>query len=209
MRAHVLVSLVRVVLMVSVLSTVGCAANSVSPKTGSMTLTTDQLLSIADVAERMGDNQRAQQYLLAAKRSGAPAERVLPRLMRLLVEDGQYRMAIATLQEHLRAHPNDHRMRELLADLYNATALTANAITEYERVLSAEPKDASAHFALASLLREQGLDPGNADRHFREYLALAPSGEHAEEARSQLLSDVHAVDVHAVDVKDAKTEVTQ
>jgi len=187
MGARVLVSFALVALMLSAL---GCAANTVPPKTGSMTLTTEELLSIADVAERMGDNQRAQQYLLAARRAGAPAQRVLPRLMHLLVEDGQYRMAIAILQEHLRAHPNDLAMRGLLADLYNATALTADAITEYKRVLYADPKDAPAHFALACLLREQGLDPGNADRHFREYLALAPRGEHAEEARSQLLSEL-------------------
>jgi tetratricopeptide (TPR) repeat protein len=148
-------------------------------------LTREQVLAVAELAERTGDNLRAQQYLLTALKAGAAPELVLPRLLRLYVADGQYRLAIDTLKDFLRHHPQHYRLRLLLADLYAATQLTAAAAGEYERVLAAAPAYARAHFSLASLLYEAG-DAGRADPHYRAYLASAPHGRHADEARSHL-----------------------
>jgi tetratricopeptide (TPR) repeat protein len=152
-------------------------------------LQTEQLLAVAEVAERSGDDLRAQQYLLAALKTGtasAAPERVLPRLLQLYIRDGQYRLATETLRDHLRRHPQQHGLRLLLADLYAATQLSAAAVTEYERVLSAAPASPRAHFALGSLLHDVGGEPARADLHLRAYLAYAPEGVHAEEARALL-----------------------
>lgn len=174
-----------------VLAAVGCAAQTANVRRdASPLLSAEQLLAIADVAARGGDRLRAQQYLQKSLRDGAPPERVLPRLLQLYLDDGQYRLAIDTLRDHLHEHPRQPQPRLLLGDLYAATQLTAAAIDEYERVLELAPDSARAHFALASLLHELGSDPGRADRHFRAYLASAPAGRHADEARSLLLEAV-------------------
>lgn len=169
----------------------GCAhLGSSAPETPAQPLTAEELLQIAGAAEQSGDGLRAQEYLLSALRAGVDQKRALPWLLRLYVADGQYRMAIDTTLDSLRAQPDDVDLRLLLAHLYEATELEAGAAEEYERVISAAPNDARAHFALAALLHEHGNEPGRADQHYRAYLALAPQGENAREARAALLTEL-------------------
>jgi tetratricopeptide (TPR) repeat protein len=153
-------------------------------------LSAEQLLSVASAAERIGDGLRAQQYLRAASQAGASTQQTLPWLMRLYIADGQYRLAIDAAGEHLRSHPDQVELRLLLAGLYEVTQLEAAAIEQYERVLTRAPSEARAHFALASLLREHGREPGRVDQHFRAYLALEPDGQGAAEARTALLKEL-------------------
>ena len=150
----------------------------------------EQLLVVARAAEQLGDRLRAQQYLMSALRAGAEARRVLPWLLSLYVADNQYRLAIDTAREYLRVHPRDSGMRMLLAGLYEATELEVGALEQYERVIASAPNEPRAHFALASLLRERGREPGRADEHFRAYLSLDPRGENADEARAALLTEL-------------------
>ena len=170
----------------------GCAhvPASASEPTAERPLDAEELLVIAQVAEQMGDGLRAQQYLLSALRAGADARRVMPWILRLYVADSQYRLAIDTARDYLRVHPRDAGMRMLLAGLYEATELELGALDQYERVIAASPSEPRAHFALASLLHEQGREPGRADAHFRAYLALDPDGENADEARAALLTEL-------------------
>jgi Tfp pilus assembly protein PilF len=168
----------------------GCAgtAHTATPANIPPPLQAAELLEIARRAEQLGDTLRAQQYLLAAARSGASAQQTLPWLLRLYIADGQYRLAIDTARETLRRHPEQHALRILLASLYEATDLDSAAVEEYERALQAQPDDARAHFALAALL--QPHEPGRADTHYRAYLALAPQGEDAARARAALLQEL-------------------
>jgi tetratricopeptide (TPR) repeat protein len=153
-------------------------------------LAASQLLEVAAAAERLGDPLRAQQYVLAARKAGADPNITLPWLLRLYVGDGQYRMAIDTAREQLRSHPQQFELRMLLASLYRATDLEVAAIEQYEQVLVTQPSEPRAHFALASLLHEGGHDAARADQHFRAYLALAPAGAYADQARSLLLKEL-------------------
>jgi tetratricopeptide (TPR) repeat protein len=150
----------------------------------------EQLLQVADLAERGGDPLRAQQYLLAALREGADEQKHLPRLLNSYVADGQYRVAVELLENHLRRHPDAVQMRVLLSTLYTATGNYEGAIQQYERVIARAPRDAYAHFALASLLHDSGVATARADQHYRTYLELAPDGAHAEEARGLLLTEI-------------------
>lgn len=150
----------------------------------------DDFVAVAEAASRMGDNLRAQQYLTAALRAGADERTVVPRLLALYVEDGQYRLAIDAAEHFMRRHPEARDVRLLLSTLYTAVGENDRAIAGYERILDATPGDAYAHFALASLLHDQGGASLRADEHFRAYLALAPEGEHAAEARGLLLRGV-------------------
>jgi tetratricopeptide (TPR) repeat protein len=153
-------------------------------------LSVEQLLEVASVLEQAGDTVRAEQYLSAALQTGADDARVIPRLLRLYVADGQYRLAIDHAEHHLRRHPRDRALRLFVAALHAAVGADAPAIAHYERALRDQPGNAEAHYALAALLHHGGREPGRADEHFRAYLALEPRGHYAEEARALLLTEM-------------------
>jgi len=153
-------------------------------------LSSQQLLEVAAELERRGDSLRAEQYLMEALDRGAPADVVLPRLVAAYVRDRQYRLAALRAEEYLRTHPSSSRVRLLLAALYQAISDYPRAIAQYRAVVQGDPAHADAHFALASVLLEQGQDRADADAHFRHYLELAPEGAFAERAQAALLAEV-------------------
>jgi tetratricopeptide (TPR) repeat protein len=153
-------------------------------------LTTQQLLEVAAVLEQSGDTMRAQQYLHAALQQGGDARAIVPRLLRMYVADGQYRLAIDQAEQHLRRHPRDRDLRLFVAALHTAVGADKLAAEQYERVLREQPRHAEAHFALAALLHDAGREPGRADEHFRAYLALEPAGHYADEARALLMTEM-------------------
>ncbi|MET0385159.1 MAG: tetratricopeptide repeat protein [Polyangiales bacterium] len=149
-----------------------------------------QLLEIAAVLVERGDRVRAAQYLTLAQREGVPAQQVVPRLLQLYAADGQYRLAIDAAELYLRRHPHDRKVRRCLGAFYLAVDATSEALATFEHLVRTQPDDAEAHFALASLLQDARSQRARADAHFRTYLALAPTGRYAEEARARLLTEV-------------------
>jgi tetratricopeptide (TPR) repeat protein len=148
------------------------------------------LLKRGESLARTGDSVRTGQYLEAALDLGADTQRVLPLLLTVYVRSGRYRVALERAERHLASHPSDDRIRFLTGALHAALGAHARAAEHFERILARMPDHASAHFALAALLRDSCADPAGADRHFREYLRLDPRGPHAEEARASLLKEV-------------------
>jgi tetratricopeptide (TPR) repeat protein len=134
-----------------------------------------------------GDTTRAEQYFAAAINEGGDEPAILPMLLMVCIEDGRYRVAIEYARTYLQKHPGDVRVRLLLGTLQAAIGESHDAHLELARVLEVRPSDADAHYALAVLLRDGENDPVSANQHFREYLRLAPNGEHAEEAQASLL----------------------
>jgi tetratricopeptide (TPR) repeat protein len=168
--------------------TAAAPAAEAEPATAQLTIA--QLLEVAAVLEQSGDTVRAEQYLHAALQQGGDERAIVPRLLRLYVADGQYRLAIEQAEHHLRRHPRDRNLRLFVAALHTAVGADALAVAQYERVLRAEPNHAEAHYALAALLHAAGREPGRADEHFRTYLALEPGGHYADEARALLLTEM-------------------
>jgi len=138
----------------------------------------------------VGDSPRSAQYLELAIACGAPESEIFPKLLVVLVRDKQYRSAVLATENHLRLHPGDVRARVVLASLYASVGDGAFARKEYETILRQEPDNAAAHYSLALILRGEQNDPLGADRHFREYLRVAPEGQHAEQVRGLLLESV-------------------
>jgi Flp pilus assembly protein TadD len=167
-----------------------CAHKSMAPPKDGTGLTTEQLLEVARVLEQSGDTVRAEQYLRSALKDGADERQILPRLLRLYVADGQLRLAIDVAEQSLREEPEDVTLRLFLGALHTAVGADAIAVQQYERVLTMDEKNAEAHFALASLLHDAGMERDRADQHFRSYLELSPHGEHAAEARGLLLTEM-------------------
>lgn len=147
-------------------------------------------LETAEAFERAGDYVRAEQYLSNARSAGAPESEILLRLLRVCIADHRYRDAEQHLEDYVRRHPSKRGARLLLATVHLSLGHNELARRELVRVLRENPNQADAHFALATLLREQGLDYAQADTHFRAYLALDPRGSHAEQARGSLLTVV-------------------
>ena len=154
------------------------------------TLTGAQLVEIADALALNGDSVRAEQYLRRAQKENVPERVVLPRLLRLYVRDGQYRLAIEQAEHSLRRHPADTELREFLGTLYVAVGQVEQALGEFEAVVARKPDHASAHYAIASLLHRAGSEHARASEHYRAYLALEPNGEHAEEAEANVMKEL-------------------
>ena len=133
------------------------------------------------------DYTRAEQYLNLAAQSGSPDSEVTPLLVDVCVQDQRYRAALQYVQDHLRRHPRAYRLRFVGATLLSAMGEVARAREELEKVLSANPRHADAHYSLAVLLRDDLGNHLDADEHFRSYLELRPRGAHAEEAGQSLL----------------------
>lgn len=178
---------------VCVLATVGCGPTTPAEKaqadmaTFRREATTNNLVDRGKAFASMGDTTRAEEYLAAALEQGADPREVLPMLLQVCVQTGRYRSAIQHAENHLRIHPADVRTRFVVGTLYVAIGETKDAKSNLETVVAARPNDASAHYALAVLARDSESDVASADRHFREYLRIDPSGAHAEEARASLL----------------------
>jgi tetratricopeptide (TPR) repeat protein len=138
----------------------------------------------------VGDATRAEQYLASAMAAGAPERDVLPVLLRICVESKRYRGALEYARSALARRPHDTSLRFLVAALHAGIGETERAREELLRVVTDEPRNAEAHFALGVLLRESHGDAKLRDDAFRTYLELAPRGEHAEEAGASLLRSV-------------------
>ena len=139
---------------------------------------------------RIGDFARAEQYYRLALDGGADERELTPLVVEACVRDQRYQDAVQHVENYLRRHPEDGRLRFVLASLEAAIGGHQRAQREYEKVLQAEPNNPDAHYALAVLLRDRIANLSAADAHFREYLRLRPGGRHAEEARAALLEIV-------------------
>ncbi|AKT36517.1 tetratricopeptide repeat protein [Chondromyces crocatus] len=133
------------------------------------------------------DYTRAEQYLSAALTAGAPADRVLPALIRACVAENRFRAALTYAEPHLTKTPQDHHLRFVVASLHASVGDTVAALEHLEQITRSRPDYAEVRYAMGVLFRDELQDPGRADEQFREYLRLDPRGPHAEEARGGLL----------------------
>lgn len=152
--------------------------------------TPDKLLARGKAFATLGDTTRAEEYYAAALEAGGNEKEIMTLLLEVCVRDGRYRAAIEYARPYIQRHPDDVRCRYVLGTLYQAVAEPKNARTELEVVVHTMPDEADPHFALATILRDEDKDLVAAEGQFREYLRLAPNGNHAEEARASLLQVV-------------------
>jgi tetratricopeptide (TPR) repeat protein len=133
-----------------------------------------------------GDWLRAEHYLAAAERRGAPVASVVPLLVRACVESSRLRAALDHAEPYLETHPDDAPLRFVVASLHKALGAPERAREELEAVIRLDPAHPGAEYALGELWARSLGDQDNAARHFDRYLELAPRGPHAAEARRWL-----------------------
>lgn len=81
------------------------------------------------------------------------------------------------------------KQRAKEADARAADGDYMHAINLYEGALDGSATSADIHYKLALLYDDKMNDPLNALHHFKRYLALAPSGSRAEEAKKFMKRD--------------------
>ena len=152
--------------------------------------TPERLQTRGEASATMGDLTRAEQYFVAALRAGGDARALTKRLLIVCVTDGRYPAAATYADDYLRKHPGDTDVRYAAATVYVGMGDLPRAREGLQRVVIERPDDADAHYALASVLHQEGDSLLEADKHYREYLRLSPEGEFAEAARASLLKSV-------------------
>jgi tetratricopeptide (TPR) repeat protein len=173
-------------LLFAVLFSCGCAAGHPSEAHSPRAESPSELASRAEAAAASGDATRAEQYFAAALQVGGEDPRIVQRLLAACVSDRRYPAAIQYAERYLRHHPDDPEIGFAAASLQLATGNFARARELLEALIARVPGWPEPHFALASVLREQGEDPADAELQDLEYLQLAPRGPLAEAARSRL-----------------------
>lgn len=148
--------------------------------------TAQQLYDAGIRIASQGDYIRAEQYFTAARDHGFPEDRVLPMLMQVCVHSSRYSAAVGYAEPYLETHPGDWRLRQLLASIQMGLNDAPAARLSLEHVVAEVPDEPVPHYMLGVLLRDGLHDETGMRQQFERYLALAPDGTHAEEAREAL-----------------------
>jgi tetratricopeptide (TPR) repeat protein len=138
----------------------------------------------------MGDEVRAQEYFAAALKAGADEKVVMPLLLRACIAQRNYRLAIEYAESSLAKDPHNARLRLLSGTLHASIGDTARSRERLERAATELESEADVQFTVAVSFRDDSGDVVMADKYFRRYLALAPNGAHAEEAKSSLMEQI-------------------
>jgi tetratricopeptide (TPR) repeat protein len=150
----------------------------------------DLLVQQGDDYSANGDFTRAQQYFAAALAAGGKSSAILPKLLKACIAAGDLRLASEYAETELARHPEDAHLRfvtgALLAQIGNQPAAREHLVQAATELKA----DARVQFLVATFFRDDMRDRVQADGYFREYLKLAPGGEHAAEARASLMERV-------------------
>ena len=152
--------------------------------------TPERLQARGEAAAMAGDLTRAEQYFVAAMKAGGDERALITRLLVVCVRDNRYPAAATYGEEYLHRHPGDTEVRYAVSTVYIGLGDLTRARDGLRTVVEERPDLADAHYALASVLRDSGESLLDADKQFREYIRLSPTGEYAEAARASLLKSV-------------------
>jgi Flp pilus assembly protein TadD len=136
-------------------------------------------------AAAVGDLTRAEQYFVASLKAGGNDKQIIRPLLLVCITDQRLPVALDYAEQYLYRHPKDVDVLFVTASIHAGLGNSERARELFEVVARARPESAEAHYALATVLREQG-GSSQADRHDLEYLRLDPNGRYAEQARARL-----------------------
>jgi Flp pilus assembly protein TadD len=168
-------------------ASLGCASSQEKQRTAAeQEQSANELLKKGEAAAISGDMTRAEQYLISALRAGAPEKQIVQRLLFVCAAGQRYPVALEYAEHYLHRHPQDTDIQFAAASLHAAVGDFQGAQERLQGVIRARPNWAEAHYALATVLREEGDNGNLADEHDLAYLRLNPTGPLAETARARL-----------------------
>ena len=132
-----------------------------------------------------GDAIRAEQYFAAALSKGASPDRIVPDLISLCLRSSRHRAALGYALPHLRRHPEDWALMNLVAVLYFVAGQPENSERLAAEAAILAPDRPEPAYVRAMALARLGRDAA-ARKEMERYLSLAPRGPHAAEARQAL-----------------------
>lgn len=194
-RCHaILFALITVVVGCAVVGCAGANANAEPTPDPLDSIEGAELYRRGRLLAGAGDYIRAEQYLAAAIERGHPEEEAIPLLLHVCVQASRLVAALDYAEPFLAHHPNEWTLRMLVASIHLALRHHDRAQAELERVIEdAAEEPAQAHYLLGVLFRDGRHNIEDARVHFRRYLALAPEGDHHEEARAALTPEERGV----------------
>jgi len=182
-----------VFVLAAMLASAGCGgASPGGPRAGQSpdpldSVSPEELFRRGVLLGQAGDSVRAEQYIAAAIDRGFSEDRAMPALMHACVRSSRLSAALTYAEPYLLRNPSNWPLRLLVASLHMGLAQHERARQELDRVLRDAPEEPpEAHYFLGVLLRDQLDDLEGARGHFRRYLALAPQGDHRDEALAAL-----------------------
>lgn len=134
-------------------------------------------------AQRTGDGTRAEQYYGAALARGYPVDKAFPALLNVCLVSDRYDTALYYARARLLQEPNNWHLRYLAATLALAAGQEERALEEIQRLIDERPKRPEPHYLMGIVARDHLRDKKLAVSSFNQYLAMAPAGTHAAEAR--------------------------
>ncbi|HEY2748143.1 MAG TPA: tetratricopeptide repeat protein [Polyangia bacterium] len=143
-------------------------------------------LELGDRAAAGGDWLRSEQYYLRAEALGVAEEKIVPRLLRVLVMARRYDEALSRCRRRLDHTPTDRATRLVEAAIYEALERPKEAERELNTLVRTRPDDPNPYLALGKLYRDSYNDATRARAMFAKYLTLAPKGEEADSIRYQM-----------------------
>ncbi len=182
----------RLPLALLALSVAACGAASPRPDDASAlgdpldSISPEELYRRGELLAQGGDYIRAEQYIAAAIQRGFPEDRAMPALLSACVEGSRLVSALQYAEPYLARHPSQWPLRMLVASIHMGLENDDRARDELLQVVRDAPTEAQPHYFLGVLYRDRLEDEAQAAEHFRQYLALAPDGDHREEAQAGL-----------------------
>ena len=167
-------------------TSVGCASSQEKAKALEKEQSAEELYKTGETAANHGDMTRAEQYFISALRAGGPEKPIIQRLLFVCAADQRYPVALEHAEHYLHKHPMDQDILFASASLHAAVGDISGAHARLQTVVRARPDWAEAHYALATVLREEGDSSNLADEQDLAYLRLNPTGPLAETARARL-----------------------
>ena len=145
----------------------------------------EMLFAKGRAAATIGDLTRAEQYFVAAIKTGGDERKIIKPLLVACITDQRFPVALEYAEQYLYRHPDDVDVRFVAASVHAVLGHADEAQKLLESVVRSRPESAEVHYALATVLY-QGGNLERAARHDLEYLKLEPEGEHAAQARARL-----------------------
>jgi tetratricopeptide (TPR) repeat protein len=143
-----------------------------------------ELVRLGREAARRGDSVRAEEYLNLAIEQGADRRQVMPLLLDACVRSSHLRAALNHAEPYLLDHPEQDRLRYLVATIDLGLGQIAAAKRELGLLLQRSDNNADAHYLLGVI--ESGIDVESARRHFLAVLRHSKDDEQRVEVDSRL-----------------------
>jgi predicted Zn-dependent protease len=143
-------------------------------------------LELGDRAVSGGDWLRAEQYYQRAEALGVPEDKIVPRIVKVLVMARRYDEALERCHKRLAKTPTDRGTRLVEAAIYEALERPRDAERELNVLVRTKPDDPNPYLALGKLYRDSYNDAARAREMFNKYLLLAPKGDEADAIRYQM-----------------------